>query len=64
MTYKMSHIEPTELKILITSIAGAIVSPVDVILKFIIPIASGIVWVFLKPFVIQLRDYVKSKFKK
>lgn len=64
MTYKMSHIEPTELKILLTSIAGAMVSPVDVILKFIIPIASGIAWVFLKPFVLRFRDYLKTRFKR
>jgi len=64
MSCKMSHIEPTELKILLTSIAGAMVSPVDVVLKFIIPIVSGIAWVFLKPAVLKLRDYLKSKFKK
>jgi len=64
MTYKMSHIEPTELKILLTSIAGAMVTPVDVILKFIIPIASGIAWVFLKPYVLRFRNYLKIKFRK
>lgn len=64
MTYKMSHIEPLELKILITSIAGAMVSPVDAFVKFIIPIASGIAWVFLKPFVLRFRDYLKNRFRK
>lgn len=59
----MSHIEPTELKILITSIAGAMITPGDAFVKFIIPIASGIAWVFLKPFVLRLRDCLKKRFK-
>ncbi len=60
----MANIEPLELKILVTSIVTSMVSPVDVIIKFIIPIASGIAWVFLKPFVLKFRDKIKSKFKK
>lgn len=62
--YKMPHIEPTELKILLTSIAGAMISPVDMIIKFIIPIASGIAWVFLKPFVLRFRNFLMQKFRK
>jgi len=62
--YKMANIEPLELKILITSIFGAMITPGDAFVKFIIPIASGIVWVFLKPFVLRFRDKIKSKFKR
>ena len=58
----MGNIEPTELKIMLTSIAGAIISPVDMIIKFVIPIASGIAWVFLKPYVLKLKNYLYKKY--
>lgn len=60
----MGTFTPLELKILIGSILTAIASPVDVIIKFLIPIISGIVWVFLKPYVEKWRMDLKNRRRK
>ncbi|TDQ27618.1 hypothetical protein [Tenacibaculum caenipelagi] len=57
----MTHINPLEIKIIMASIAAAIVTPTDNIIRFLIPIVSGIVWVFLQPYVIKVRDKIKEK---
>jgi len=35
----------------------------DLLLKFSIPIASGIAWVFLKPWIEKIRKKIVKKFK-
>lgn len=57
----MTHINPLEIKIIMASIAAAIVTPTDNIIRFLIPIASGIVWVFLQPYIVRARDKIKAK---
>lgn len=39
----------TEIKILSGAILGSAIAPIDMILRFIIPLASAITWFFLKP---------------
>lgn len=51
-----------ELKILVGSVVVAIAVPyLDLVLRFLVPIISGIVWIFLKPYVIKLKNNYKNK---
>lgn len=46
-----------EVKILIGAIIFSIAAPfLDLILRFLIPIISGITWIFLKPYVLFLKE--------
>lgn len=50
--------------VLISSITAAIAIPfLDLAARFFIPIISGIVWLFLKPCIVRLKDKVNI-FKK
>lgn len=51
----MTNFTPLDLKILISSVLAAIATPGDFVVKFLIPILSGIAWVFLKPVVERWR---------
>lgn len=66
MTTKLINILSTvEWRILIPSVGLATAIPeVNPIIRFLIPIASGIVWVFLKPQIVKLRDKKSIKMKK
>lgn len=59
----MTHINPLEIKVIMASIAAAIVTPTDNIVRFLIPIVSGIVWVFLQPHVVKIRNKIQAKRK-
>ena len=52
-----------EWRVLLPSITAAITIPMDMVFRFIIPIASGIVWVFLKPKIIEFRNKLNKKKK-
>lgn len=59
------NLDAVEVKILCSAIVTSIAAPVDFFIKFLIPIASGIAWVFLKPYVEKWRrNYFKNKKKK
>lgn len=57
----MTHINPLEMKVIAASIVAAIATPTDNVIKFLIPIISGAVWVFLQPHVVKVRDKIKAK---
>lgn len=40
---------PVEIRVMSLSTLGSVAFPFELILKFIIPLASGIAWFFLKP---------------
>lgn len=51
-----------EWKILLGSVTIAIAAPyLDLVYRFFVPIISGIVWVFLKPYVIKIKDKYNQK---
>ena len=58
---KITMISNIEWRILLPSITAAITIPMDLIFRFIVPIASGIVWIFLKPRIVKLRDNYNKK---
>lgn len=52
MIYKIIeyvHANPIESKIISFTTLGSIIAPIDVVLKYIVPIASAVTWYFLKP---------------
>ncbi|XRE42206.1 hypothetical protein ACIVBQ_000410 [Tenacibaculum discolor] len=57
----MLHINPLDMKVIAASIVAAIATPTDNVIRFLIPIVSGIVWVFLQPHVVKARDKIKAK---
>ncbi len=59
---KATMINSIEWRVLIPTVSLAVITPnIDLIIRFLIPIVSGVVWVFLKPKVIQLRNNYKTK---
>ena len=42
------HIDPTELKILFTSVVGSMAFDMELILRFLIPVLSALTWYFIK----------------
>ncbi|KQC30166.1 hypothetical protein [Flagellimonas eckloniae] len=48
-------------KLILPTIALSITIPMDMVLRFFLPIISGIVWVFLKPIVEKWRKDIKKE---
>lgn len=63
----IGRFDPMDLKVLATTITASIISPVDLLVKFLMPILGGIAWVFLKPYVVEWQkrynDWKKTKKK-
>lgn len=51
---------PWELKILSFTTFGSMVAPIDMFLKFMIPIASAVTWYFLRPLLDKWRKRNKK----
>lgn len=52
-----------ETKILASTTVGSVALPIDMLYRFIIPIASAVVWFFLKPILIKWQNKRKNKKK-
>lgn len=53
-----------EWRVLLPSVSIAVAIPeLYLFIRFLIPIISGIVWVYLKPYIIKFRDRNKAKSK-
>lgn len=57
----MSKIEPTEIKIMVTSILGTIVLNVDLFMRFLAPLTSAVVWFYLKPQLTKWQEKRRQK---
>lgn len=59
----MLKFDPLEIKLLLGAVGVSIVSPMDMVFRFLVPIISGASWIFLKPVVVRWRDKVIAKRK-
>jgi len=61
--YRFLALESLDVKVLLASVGLSIAAPIDLVFRFLIPIISGVCWVFLKPMVVKFRLKVVSKKK-
>ena len=61
MTRDMTKIDPIEIKIFIVSIVGTIVLDFDLLLRFLAPLLSAVVWFYLKPLLEKVKLKIKAK---
>ena len=57
------RLDPTEIKILLISITAPIVFDMDLLMRFLAPLLSALVWFYLKPKLIELRGKYRRKKK-